>query len=158
MGAIQKLRQLPPGQLLMIPEAIWLTGWYRFQILHRPFAGLSPKIGTLGQETAWDAEAAPAVMQVRRIVRAVSRRMPWTCNCMVRALTMKKMLSRRGIPSTLYMGVALDKEGEMEAHAWLRCGNQYISGETEMARFTVTGIYGGTVRKRLANQDENVRS
>ena len=33
-------------------------------------------------------------------------------------------------------------QGSMEAHAWLRCGNRYISGETEMDRFTVTGLYG----------------
>ena len=142
MGMIQKLRNMSPGQFLMIPEAIWLTGWYRFQILRFPFSRLSPRIGTLGRETSREAETAPAVKQVRRIVRAVSARMPWTCNCMVQALTMKKMLSRRGIPSTLYMGVALDEKGSMEAHAWLRCGNRYISGETEMDRFTVTGLYG----------------
>ena len=142
MGTIKKLLRMGPRQLLMIPEAVWLTGWYRFQILHRPFAEISPKIGRMGQETPWDMELPPAVMEVRRIVRAVSRRMPWTCNCMVRALTMKKMLARRGISSTLYMGVAMDKNGQMEAHAWLRCGNQYISGKTEMNRFTVTGTYG----------------
>ena len=142
MGMLQKLRSLAPGQLPMIPEAIWLTGWYRFRILRFPFSRLSPRIGTLGRETSPDAETAPVVMQVRQIVRAVSARMPWTCNCMVQALTMKKMLSRRGIPTTLYMGVAPDEKGGMEAHAWLRCGNRYISGETEMDRFTVTGFYG----------------
>ena len=142
MGTIQKLLHMRPGQLLMIPEAIWLTGWYRFQILHCPFAKLSPKIGALGQETPWDAEIPPEVLQVQKVVRAVARRMPWTCNCMVRALTKKKMLAHRGISSTLYMGVALDHQGEMEAHAWLRCGNVYISGKTEMNRFTVTGTYG----------------
>ena len=142
MGTIQKLLHLHPRQLLMIPEAIWLTGWYRFQVFYRPFAKLSPKIGAFGQETSREPEQAPAVKEVRQIVKAVSRRMPWTCNCMVRALTMKNMLARRGIPSTLYMGVALDHKGEMEAHAWLRCGTAYISGETEMSRFTVTGTYG----------------
>jgi hypothetical protein len=130
------------GQLLMIPEAIWLTGWYRFQVLYRPFSELSPKIGSVGTETPFDTELPPQVMQVRRIVRAVSKRMPWTCNCMVRALTMKKMLRRRGIDSTLYMGIALDEAGKMEAHAWLRCGSKYISGETEMERFTATTTYG----------------
>ena len=142
MGTIQKLLHMRPRLLMMIPEAIWFTAWHRFQILHRPFAKLSPKIGTFGAETAWDAEIPTAVPEVQRIVKAVSRRMPWTCNCMVRALTMKKMLARRGIPSTLYMGVAMDGNGNMEAHAWLRCGNRYISGKTEMNRFTVAGTYG----------------
>ena len=142
MGTIKKLLHMRPAQLLMIPEAIWLTGWYRFQILHCPFAKLSPKIGTLGQETPWDAEIPPEVLQVQKVVRAVARRMPWTCNCMVRALTMKHMLARRGFPSTLYMGVAPTENGSMEAHAWLRCGTKYISGESEMSRFTVTGTFG----------------
>jgi hypothetical protein len=142
MSTIKKLLNMPMGQLLMIPEAIWLTGWYRFQVLYRPFSKLSPKIGSVGTETPFDTELPPQVMQVRRIVRAVSKRMPWTCNCMVRALTMKKMLRRRGIDSTLYMGIALDEAGKMEAHAWLRCGSKYISGETEMERFTATTTYG----------------
>jgi hypothetical protein len=142
MSTIKKLLNMPMGQLLMIPEAIWLTGWYRFQVLYRPFSELSPKIGSVGTETPFDTELPPQVMQVRRIVRAVSKRMPWTCNCMVRALTMKKMLRRRGIDSTLYMGIALDEAGKMEAHAWLRCGSKYISGETEMERFTATTTYG----------------
>ena len=142
MGILKKFFKLRPGQFLMIPEAIWLTGWYRYRILHRPFSELSPKIGSLGQESATDFPLPPEVWQVRQIVKAVSRRMPWTCNCMVKALTMKKMLSRRGIGSTLYMGVALDDAGQMEAHAWLRCGSKYISGKTEMDRFTVTAIYG----------------
>lgn len=142
MGTIKKLLNMRPGQILMIPEAIWLTGWYRFQVLYRPFSQLSPKIGSVGAETPFDTQNPPQVMQVRKIVRAVSKRMPWTCNCMVRALTMKKMLSRRAIASTLYMGVALNETGNMEAHAWLRCGNEYISGKTGMERFTVTTIYG----------------
>lgn len=131
-----------PRQLLMIPEAIWLTGWYRFQILYLPFSKLSPKIGTLGRETPLDAQRDPTVTQVRGIMEAVSKRMPWTCNCMVQALTAKKMLARRGFPSTLYMGLALDETGGMEAHAWLRYGNIFVSGRIGAERFTVTTVYG----------------
>ena len=142
MGMINKLIHMSPRQLFMIPEAIWLTGWYRFQILYRPFSKLSPKIGTLGQETPQDAKRDPTVTQVRGIMEAVSKRMPWTCNCMVQALTAKKMLARRGFPSTLYMGVAPYHSGGMEAHAWLRYGNMYISGRTGAERYTVTTVYG----------------
>ena len=30
----------------------------------------------------------------------------------------------------------------MEAHAWLRCGNRYITGLAGADRFTVTAVYG----------------
>lgn len=139
---LQKLLRLKPRQVFMIPEAIWLTAWYRFQVLYRPFSKLSPKIGTLGQETPWDARRDPVVTEVRGMVEAVSKRMPWNCNCLTQALTAKKMLSRRNFPSTLYMGVASGESGEMEAHAWLRYGNMYITGRAGADKFTVTTVYG----------------
>ena len=77
MGMINKLIHMSPRQLFMIPEAIWLTGWYRFQILYRPFSKLSPKIGTLGQETPQDAKRDPTVTQVRGIMEAVPTRSVW---------------------------------------------------------------------------------
>lgn len=142
MGMLRRLMQLPVQWIIMIPEAIWLTGLYRYLILHRPFSQLSPKIGTLGQETPTEGNCPDTVYGVRKIVTAVSKRMPWTCNCMVQALTAKKMLSRRGIPTTMYMGVALDANGNMEAHAWLRCCSEYVTGQAGMERFTVTTVYG----------------
>lgn len=144
MGVIKKFIQLPPGQKRMIPEAIWLSAWYRFQVLYRPFAKLSPKIGTLGQETPWENEDRRTAAQVRSMVEAVSHRMPWTCNCLNQALTAKKMLQRRGLCSTLYMGVAPTEDGQMAAHAWLRCGSLYVTGRSGMQNFTVTTIYGGS--------------
>lgn len=142
MGIFKKLLRMSPRQLLMIPEAVFLTGWYRYRILHRPFSELSPQIGALGMETPLNAKRSPTVTQVKGIMEAVSKRMPWTCNCMVQALTAKNMLARRGFPSTLYMGVAPGENGEMDAHAWLRYGNMFISGRTGAERFTVTTIYG----------------
>jgi hypothetical protein len=58
--------------------------------------------------------------------------------------------TRRGIPATLYLGVALNKtelhgspRPEMEAHAWLRCGPFLITGGYHHERFTVTAHFGG---------------
>ncbi len=142
MGMLKKLIRLKPRQLLMIPEAIALSAWYRFRVLHCPFSELSPKIGKLGQETPVDGPKDPIQIEIKGMVEAVSKRMPWNCNCLTQALTAKKMLSRRGFPSTLYMGVASTPEGNMEAHAWLRCGNRYITGLAGADRFTVTAVYG----------------
>lgn len=56
---------------------------------------------------------------------------------MVRAVAALKMLEKRGIESTLYMGVARDKQGQMIAHAWLRSGSHYVSGDDAMQGFVV---------------------
>ena len=51
------------------------------------------------------------------------------------------MLKRRGITSTLYLGLAKDDEAKLQAHAWLRCGNRIITGEKEMTGFTTIATF-----------------
>ena len=64
------------------------------------------------------------------------------------------MLRRRGLPGTLHLGVA--KEGNrMEAHAWLRCGDQIVTGGHELERFGVVARFGRPVLLRGAEQRSN---
>ena len=142
MRMMKKLLRMKPHQMIMIPETLWLTAWYRFRILYRPFSELSAQIGEIGKETPMSDEAPYVAGEIRWALAAVSKRVPWTCNCMVRALTAKNMLHRRGYDATLYMGVAPAENGTMEAHAWLRCGSRIITGKANMERYTVTTIYG----------------
>ena len=66
--------------------------------------------------------------------------MPWKSECLVRALVARRMLLKRSFASTLYMGVRMEN-GELKAHAWLRCGDLYVTGGTG-AGYTVTGMFG----------------
>lgn len=131
----------PLFKRLMLPEALVLSGYYRYIILHRPFSSLAKKIGTFGYETAAEEENRDVICAVRRAVGAVCKRTPWESKCLVRALTAKKMLNRRKCKCTLYMGVRQNENGNMYAHAWLRCGNMYVSGGMGEG-YTVTGIFG----------------
>ena len=127
---------------LMLPEALILSGYYRFLILRKPFARISPSIGVLNHETAERVIRDITVYQVSRAVSIICSRTPWESKCLVRALTAKKMLNRRKFPCTLYMGVALQSDGELSAHAWLRCGKTYVSGGNGAGQYAVTTIYG----------------
>ena len=51
----------------------------------------------------------------------------WESKCLVRALTAQKLLKQKGIGSTLYLGCGY-AEDKMVAHAWLRCGELYVTG------------------------------
>lgn len=74
------------------------------------------------------------VRMVASTILHVNRRLPWSCLCLARALTGKLVLARRGIDSTLHLGVA--KRGDtMEAHAWLSCADAIVLGGTEHSRF-----------------------
>lgn len=139
---LNKVLRKPLYVKWMLVRVLWLAGKYRWLLLHRPFAELSPKIGELGYETAVEAVDVPEVREVQWAVSAVCRRTPWESKCLVQALTAKKLLNGYGLQCTLYMGVCKSEEGEMLAHAWLRCGNRIVTGASGRQRFTVTTIYG----------------
>jgi hypothetical protein len=71
----------------------------------------------------------------------MSRYTIWESQCLVKAIAAMKMLEKRQIESTLYLGTAREESGELIAHAWLRSGPYYITGYEEMARFTVVGKF-----------------
>ena len=64
----------------------------------------------------------------------------WESECLVKAIAGMKMLERRGIESTLYLGTAKDETG-LIAHAWLRSGNYYVSGKEGNNKFTVVATF-----------------
>ena len=64
---------------------------------------------------------------VSRIVNRICTKTSWESKCLVRALTAQKLLKRKKIHSTMYLGCKMD-EGKMVAHAWIRCGEMYVTG------------------------------
>lgn len=111
--------------------AIWyLTAFYRAQMLLVPSKKLEKKWGQRGEEspeedTAWNYRYA---YDVSADVNRIAEKTPWKSKCLVRALTARYFLRRKGIITTLYLGVGKDGNGKMVAHSWLRCGKLYITG------------------------------
>ena len=60
-------------------------------------------------------------------VNRICKHTPWESKCLVRALTAQKLLRRKKISSTLYLGCK-EENGKMVAHAWLRCGELFVTG------------------------------
>lgn len=136
----------------MIPlaiETVWLSGYYRFSLLKRPFRQIASKIGTEQFETEFVPQNMDIIRNVHSAVTKVCAHTPWQSQCLVQALTAKKMLNKRNLPCTLYMGVAKDENNQLIAHAWLRCGIVYITGGQNKDRFTVTGIYGDVEKRQI---------
>jgi hypothetical protein len=80
--------------------------------------------------------------EVAQAVHRASRHVPWAAKCLVQAMAGKKMLERRGIASTLYLGLAKSPDQGLQAHAWLRCGSQIILGGGGLERFAVVAAFG----------------
>ena len=86
-------------------------------------------MGIRGEESI--AEEEMATIKLAKLVgfhvNRVTEHLPLKRKCFVRALTARRILMKRGINSTIYMGVALE-DGKMIAHAWSRCGQLYVTG------------------------------
>lgn len=61
--------------------------------------------------------------------------------CLVQALAATWMLQRRGIPSTLYFGLAKETDGELEAHVWVHSGTQVLMGAKRRHDFTAVATF-----------------
>lgn len=129
-------------RLLLIEATVWL-GLARLAIAALPFRWLAPYLGQQQRESPTTDVPDPHE-HVRRISRAVatmSWHAPWQSTCLAQAMAAKMMLRRRGIYSTLYLGVAKDGEEGLVAHAWLRSGTTILTGEPGWERFTVVSTF-----------------
>ena len=142
MNKILSFFRLSPARKCMAAEAFFLSLFYRLQIKCRPFPALARHWGTPGLETSREAVHPKIAADISWAVGAVCRRTPWHSSCLVQALTARKMLIRRGLSCTLYMGARRDKAGHALAHAWLRSGKKFIAGGDGSLLYAVTSVYG----------------
>lgn len=139
----------PMKRKWLYAEAFVLLGWARILKLF-PFANVVPKLGARMLETPFESIGAADEQTIRSVsqaVRSMSRYTWWESMCLVQAIAALKMLERRGVSSTLYLGTGKDLSGQMIAHAWLRSGKIYLTGYEQMQHFTVVALFGNTVKQ-----------
>ncbi|WP_379137745.1 lasso peptide biosynthesis B2 protein [Paenibacillus sp. sgz500958] len=146
-GKLRTLLHLEHPYRRLYLEAFFQLGWSRILITFK-FSRVAPSLGERWKET--DAEVAhDQVRNIRDISQAIqlmSKYTPWESKCLVRAISGMKMLQRRGIESTLYLGTAKDENGALIAHAWLRSGPYYVSGAEVMEKFVTVDKYANTIK------------
>ena len=128
-GKLRKLFGLPWRDRLLLLEAAAALAVAGTALLVLPFRWIAPRLGETMADSPADDSAAPELL--RRIGWAVGvagSHLPWRSRCLAEAMAGKLMLQRRGVRSTLYLGLAKDGETDLEAHAWLRCGDTVLTG------------------------------
>lgn len=134
---------------LLFLEAFIYLGWARIlKIL--PFSKVFPSLGQQMEETSLSPIDANKVtlQKVSQAINLMSRYTFWESQCLVKAIAGMKMLEKRGVESTLYLGTAKDEQGKLIAHAWLRSGPFYISGSEGMEKFTVVSKFAKKICKQ----------
>ncbi|GFN29847.1 hypothetical protein PCURB6_01070 [Paenibacillus curdlanolyticus] len=137
----------PMERKRLYAEAFFYLGWARI-LKMIPFARVAPQLGERMVETPYEHHGADEAMirSISQAVRSMSRYTWWESMCLVQAIAALKMLERRGVASTLYLGTSRSPSGEMVAHAWLRSGPIYLTGYEQMKNFTVVALFGKTVK------------
>lgn len=123
------LFKLSIKEKLLFVEAFFLTGLMRAKILKVPFNKLKEELGTYNTESADDVvlDDYKIAKIVRDVVVTISKFTPWESLCLVQAMTVQRMLKKRGISTTIYLGVNKENKN-MVAHAWIRCGQMFVTG------------------------------
>lgn len=126
--------------MLFLEAFFYLAYGRMFKAL--PFSKMSKKLGNQMDETSFEWQTDQVMLKdVSDAIHIMSRYTFWESQCLVKAVAGMKMLERRNIESTLYLGTAKDDQGQFIAHAWLRSGPFYLTGAEEMERFIVVGKF-----------------
>lgn len=142
---IRKFLEKPIGEQSFYIEMIFWLGLSRISILVLPFKLIASFLGDHMIESekinTFKFKSMGTIRLIAIGVRTMSERLPWECKCLVQAITGKRMLDRRNIESTLFLGVGKDENGQMIAHAWLRVGEHIILGGGGLDRFAVVSTF-----------------
>ncbi|MED4043736.1 lasso peptide biosynthesis B2 protein [Priestia aryabhattai] len=137
-------------------EAFFMLGWARI-LKSIPFSKVAPYLGEKSAETPTylNEESRRNLNEVSNAIEVMSRHTFWESKCLVQAMAAIKMLKRRKIESTLYMGIAKDEHGALIAHAWIRSGSFYVTGSQGMERFTVVATFAHNVSNKTLEGEVN---
>lgn len=140
---VVRILQVPVDDWILFAEASILMLLWRFVTALAPLRWYTKCLGIPQKDYA--AIEMPFSDKVARILLAVRRAKKYSLlpvKCLTEAITAKRMLIRRGIPSALFLGVSHEKNNrKLKAHAWLMYGNQVITGRKGYEKFTVVSVF-----------------
>jgi hypothetical protein len=137
---VQFLRLAAPDRRLLVEAIAGLVVAGVSLRLFR-FARLAARLGTHMAESPLEQDRSAAVeaVRIRWAVETAARHLPWKPMCLPQAVAAQRMLRRRGIPSTLYLGVAPGRG--YGAHAWVRAGRVVVTGGPRPDQFAVVSTF-----------------
>ena len=146
---IKNFFQLSSRDKKLFFEAFVTLGMMRFAILTTSFKRLVRELEqNLSEDEREnkmllnDTETA-TIIAVIRIIRKAAIYSPWKSECLVQSLAAQRLLKRRNLPGTIFLGVMkdTDKNEKMRAHAWTKCGDIFITGRHGHEKFTVVSVF-----------------
>jgi hypothetical protein len=143
ISLIGKFFRLPMhDQRILLEATLWLAV-AALAIAVLPFC----QVGRLATRPIRQLEPSPEgrlreVKRIRWAIEVSAPHVPWCAVCFQQGLAAQFMLRRRGVPSVLYLGAAMDGGTGLSAHVWVRdddfdvIGGEISSRYAQLAAFS----------------------
>lgn len=131
LGLTSDERRLLVSAALLLGAIRLGLGLFSFQTFRRLLARLTRASAGLRHADS------PSPDRIAWAVTVASRYTPGARTCFVKALAAQVLLTRRGYPTHLRIGVIRGEEGQLQAHAWVESQGRIVIGGTESpSRYT----------------------
>ena len=94
------------------------------------------RFGAVGEASDTFDDLA-TIRRVRLAIQRAVRNVPGSPNCLPQALAARWMLARRGIAASLFVGFERDEVGAPRFHAWLKVGEEWVTGLCDETRYSL---------------------
>ena len=131
MNRLRKFLRLPVPEQILLVRAFVLLGVVRVGLWLLPFKTLQRLLSQLVQTRArsWNKGRFRTERGIWAV--QVASRYALRTTCLTRALAAQVLLGFDGITASVRIGVAKEKVGELEAHAWLERDGKILMGGSE---------------------------
>lgn len=144
MEPLRKFSLLPTLDRRMLIKAALLLELTKLGMRLLPFRTLSRLLARAAGTTVGLRRADHASPErIGWAVEAASRHAPGLKTCLAQALAAHVLLTRRGHPALLHIGVARGEQGQFQAHAWVESKGKVVIGGSEMERCTSLAVLEG---------------
>ena len=145
LSNINKFVQLPFREKVWMGEALFHLIWYSVLIHMLPFRWWEGRIGQKMQplnEEGLMLEQQDKIRKIRGSVLRSNKVIGGLGKCFALSLTIRHMLQKQEIDSTLHIGLRKEASSQLLAHAWISYGKLIIyGGKTAPLNFTQILIY-----------------
>jgi len=142
---VRKYFLLTGQQKKLFFEAYLTLGYYRIAILICTFKSLVSELDQNGNSTGVELfnEKKPFALLIGKAITTAANHIPLESACLVQALTAQRMLRKRNIPGMFHLGVSMNsaRNDPLEAHAWLICGGEILTGEVWHENYTIISTF-----------------
>lgn len=136
METLNKFISFPGLEKRLLLKATFLVLLVRFVTLIFPFNVIKSFLFNFKADKNPPVANRPSADRIRWAVDAVSNKIPFTKNCLIKSISIHLLLTDYGYESIVHFGVAKNNEDKFKAHAWIESEGKIFSSEPELGYYT----------------------